>query len=77
MCLCLRGRKTFASDVFSSVCKCSGHKEEVQMQEQWVSSAEGKTGTGGLEAKSFKYTIHLSEVCTLGEFILSCTKVQR
>lgn len=78
MCLCLRGRKkTFAPDASSSVCKRSGHEEGAQIQEQWVSCAEGKTGTGGLEAKAFKYTIHLSEVCTLGEFILSFTKVQR
>lgn len=49
----------------------------MQPRERWVSSAEGKMGKGVLKANLFKYTIHLSEVHTFGEFILSFTKVQR
>lgn len=55
--------------VFTSVQQCSGHKEGEQTQEQWVSSAEDKTGEAALKANSFKYTIYLSEVSTFAEFI--------
>jgi len=72
-----RKKKSFAPGVFTSVQKRSGHKEGVQVQEQWVSSAEGKIGKGVLKANLFKYTICLSEVYIFGEFILSFTKVRQ
>lgn len=76
--LCLGGRKnSFASSIFTSIQKSSGRKEGMPTQGQWVSSAEGKIGKGVLKANLFKYTIHLSEVYTFGEFVLTFTKVQQ